>query len=609
MAEKAFGYRVIAPTGDGATDSAAYQAWVISNPRPTLFLTPNGNNFVITSPSNKVTSGDFRIEGNGVKMIQQYSALNPLINIERTMTTPQDTVTAISDVDFDISDTGLVSLSTRITLSVAANVANYPIGSFALLSSEDTAPHGGSAEGPRMGQVMRISKTDAVNGYIYFATTAWREDLYTTDIRITGLPTGETYINNLRLDIAAVSGEDIDLRRSPVVWVQNCVQPTLTNLDIIESPSIGIYVARAVGGVVANCKVRKVRFTSPTSDGSPSNSRLGYGIYMQACDGLAVRNNYFTNCRHGISDNWFDASAAGATPRHGGNMNILIANNVSAFTKAAGLDWHSSAIGNLMTGNIVYGARTDATGLGAGYQIRGESNVLIGNSDYDCEVGIQIFENTIDGTQDAYVIDHVSRSKKIGIVLDGHASSTRKLNANIIGGIFETKQVGAAAGVMVQARRAKVSFRGTTFKPRGQNGGNLFDLRGDTIVSGDVNYDPHNAAGTWAYQTTSGSNNDNRVAVHRDADDAAPGDAAYVITDNSPDVISYATTLTANRAVTFSCAGRKRVLIKRTADGAFDLTVAHSGSASPQVLAQNEAVELIVHGATVILASGVLELA
>jgi hypothetical protein len=604
MPGKNLAYRVIEPTGDGATDTAAYSAWLAVSPRPLLHLAPNGNNLVINSAPAVVSSGNFRIEGNGVTMVHQFSSA-PLLNVQRAMTSPQDTATIAEDVDHDISGTSVNTLSTRVTLTTAANVANYPVGSFVLLSSEDVAPHASAAENGRMGQVMRVAKIDAALGYVYFATTAWRTDLYTTDIRLTGLPTGETYINNLKFNIAAGSGEDIELRTSPVMWLENCVHPVVNNCDIIESASAGLVAFRCVGGEFANSKVRKIRFS--TGEGGPNNSRLGYGVFMASCDGFAVRDSFFTNCRHGVSANWRNASAAGATSRHGANHNILIADNIAAFTKGAGFDTHSDGVNNLMVGNVVYGARTDTTGLGCGYQLRGESNVMIGNSDYDCEVGIQVFENTIDGTQDAVIQGHTSRAKKIGMVFEGHASSTRKLNVNVIGGLFETKQIGSAAGVVVQATRSKVNFQGVTLKPRGQNGGKLFDMRGDVELSGDVVYDPHNAAGAWVYQATTGSNNNCRVTVKRDADDIAPGDAAYVVTDTVPDVISFATTLTADRAVTFSCNGRKRVLIKRSAAGAFNLNITHSGGV--QALVENEAAEFLVHGATVMMVSPVISLA
>lgn len=603
MAQGEFGYRTISPTGDEATDTAAMVAWSQASPRPKLWLSPATGKKLIINANFGMVTGDVWIEGNGVEIVHKFASA-PLINVQRTMTSPQDTVTAVDDVDHDISGTSTSVLVTRITLNIAANVANYPVGKYALLSSEDTVPQDSIG---RMGQVARIAKVDAVSGYVYFATTVWRSDLYTTDMRITLMPEGETYINNVRLNIEAASGETFDSRTNPVMWIQNCLFPRISNIDIIESASTGITLSRCLGGAVDLCKIRKIKF-STTDEGHPTNLRLGYGIYWTACEGTAFRNNYVGNARHGMTDNWTNAAAAGAVHRHGPNINCLISNNVVEFTRGACYDTHSSGINNLFTGNLAVGARSDDTGLGAGYQIRGEHNVLSGNTDYDCEVGIQVFENTIDGTQDTFISGHRSVAKKIGLVFDGHASSTRKLNVNIASSIFETKQVGTDPGLVVQSRRAKVNFQDVVFKPRGQNGGDLFSLLGDTITTGNIHYDPHNAAGTWDLQATSGSNNDNRVAVHRDADDAAPSDEAYVITDVSPDVITYSTTLTANRAVTVSCTGRKRVLVKRTAGGAFDLTVAHSGAASPQVLAQNEAVELIIHGSTVMLATAVIDI-
>lgn len=599
-----YGYRVITPSGDGATDTAAMLAWSQASPRPKLWLSPSTGKKLVIESNFGVLTGDYWVEGNGVEVVHK-NASAPLFNLVRTMASPQDTVVGVEDVDHDISGSSRNVLVTRAELSSIANVANYPVGSYVLLSSEDTVPQDSIG---RMGQVLRVAKIDAASGYVYFATTAWRSDLYTTDIRLTLMPVGETYINNLRLSIEAASGETLDNRTNPVIWVANCLFPRISNIDIIESCSTGITLSRCVGGSVSNIRVRKIRFTT-ADEGIPTNNRLGYGVYWTACNGTAIRDSYFANCRHAMTDNWTNASAAGATPRHGPNINCLIANNVAEFTRGAGFDTHSSGINNLFVGNLAMGARSDSSGLGAGFQIRGEHNVMIGNTDYDCEVGIQVFENTADGTEDTFISGHRSVAKKIGLLLEGHASSTRKLNVNIDGGSFETKQAGSAAGVVVQATRAKVNFRNTTIKPRGQNGGDILDLRGDTIVTGTVVYDPQNAAGTWDLQTTSGSNNDNRVTVHRDADDAAPGDAAYVITDVSPDVITFSTTLTANRAVTVSCTGRKRVLIKRTAAGAFDLTVAHSGTSSPQVLAENEAVEVLIHGATVMLVTAVISLA
>lgn len=606
MAQGEFGYRTISPTGDEATDTAAMVAWSQASPRPKLWLSPATGKKLIIGSNFGVVTGDYWIEGNGVEVVHKFASA-PLINVQRTMTSPQDTCTAVDDVDHDISGSSANVLVTRVTLTNVANVANYPVGSYTLLSSEDVSPHASASENGRMGQVLRVAKIDAASGYVYFASTAWRSDLYTTDIRLTLMPTGETYVNNLRLNIEAASGETFDNRANPVMWIQNCVQPRITNIDIIESASTGMTLSRCVGGEVSGCKIRKVKF-STASEGIPTNSRLGYAIYHTACDGMLIERNWASDCRHFITDNWTNASAAGAVHRHGPSMNMNIKGNVAWYTRGSGFDCHSSAVNNHFSGNLAVGARSDSTGLGTGYQIRGESNILTDNSDYDCEVGIQVFENTIDGTQDTFISGHRSVAKKIGLVFDGHASSTRKLNVNIASSIFETKQVGTDPGLVVQSRRAKVNFQDVVFKPRGQNGGDLFSLLGDTITTGNIHYDPHNAAGTWDLQATSGSNNDNRVAVHRDADDAAPGDAAYVITDVSPDVITYSTTLTANRAVTVSCTGRKRVLVKRTAGGAFDLTVAHSGAASPQVLAQNEAVELIIHGSTVMLATAVIDI-
>lgn len=606
MAQGEFGYRTISPTGDEATDTAAMVAWSQASPRPKLMLLPVTGKKLIIGSNFGMVSGDVWIEGNGVEVVHKFASA-PLINVQRTMTSPQDTVTAVDDVDHDISGSSANSLVTRITLNIAANVANYPVGSYALLSSEDVSPHASASENGRMGQVARVAKIDAASGYVYFASTVWRSDLYTTDMRLTLMPTGETYVNNLRLNIEAASGETFDNRTNPVMWVQNCVNPTLTNIDIIESASTGMTLSRCVGGVVSGCKIRKVKF-STDSEGIPTNGRLGYAIYHTACDGMLITRNWASDCRHFITDNWTNASASGAVHRHGPSMNMLIQGNTSWYTRGSGFDCHSSGVNNHFSGNLSVGARSDSSGLGTGYQIRGESNILTNNSDYDCEVGIQVFENTIDGTQDTFIAGHRSLAKKIGLVFDGHASSTRKLNVNISDSIFETKQVGTDPGLVVQSRRAKVNFQNVVFKPRGQNGGDLFSLLGDTITTGNIHYDPHNAAGTWDLQATSGSNNDNRVAVHRDADDAAPGDADYTVTDVSPDVITFATELTAARTVDFSCAGRKRVLIKRTAAGAFDLEVEHSGAASPQVLAENEAVELIVHGTTVMISSPVIDI-
>lgn len=602
MAQGEFGYRTISPTGDEATDTAAMVAWSQASPRPKLWLSPATGKKLIIGSNFGVVTGDYWIEGNGVEVVHKFASA-PLINVQRTMTSPQDTVTAVDDVDHDISGTSANVLVTRITLNIAANVANYPVGKYALLSSEDAVPQDSIG---RMGQVARVAKIDAASGYVYFATTVWRSDLYTTDMRITLMPEGETYINNVRLNIEAASSETFDNRTNPVMWIQNCLFPRISNIDIIESCSTGITLSRCLGGSVSNSLVRKIKF-STDAEGHPTNLRLGYGIYWTACEGTAFRNNYVGNARHGMTDNWTNATAAGAVHRHGPNINCLIENNVVEFTRGACYDTHSSGINNLFSGNLAVGARSDDTGLGAGYQIRGEHNVLSGNTDYDCEVGIQVFENTIDGTQDTSISGHRSVAKKIGLVFEGHASSTRKLNVNIASSIFETKQVGTDPGLVVQSRRAKVNFQDVVFKPRGQNGGDLFSLLGDTITTGNIHYDPHNAAGTWDLQATSGSNNDNRVTVHRDADDAAPGNAAYVVTDVSPDVITFSTALTADRAVTFSCTGRKRVLIKRTATGAFNLNVSHAGGT--QALVQDEAVELIVHGATVMLASAVIPLA
>lgn len=611
LAEKSFGYRVIAPTGDEATDTAAWHAWRNASPRPRLSLQPTGQKLVINSAGSPVTmsTGDVWIEGNGVEMVHKFGAGNPLIYVFRSMGPPftsQDTCVDVTDEDHDISGTGALVYVSRVQLTTPANVSLYPVGSFAMVTSEDVAPHGSSSEGPRMGQKMRIAKIDAVNGYVYLASTLWRSDLYTTDIRITAMPVGETRINNVRFSIEAASGEDIETRNVPVLWLENCVHPRLTNLEIIESASSGMYIANTLGGEISNCTIRKVRFGN--GEGAPSNSRAGYGIQGARIDGLRVVNNYFTMCRHGFSTNWTNSSASGATSRHGPCMNILIANNIAAYCKSGGLDLHSDGVNCMLTGNIVYGSRGDNTGGGYSYQMRGESNILMGNADYDCDHGPQIFENTIDGSQDIVVINHVSRSKKYALTFDGNNSSTRKLNAHVIGGIFESKQLGNAAG-MVYAEDAQVNFRGTIFRPKGQDGGTIFRIGtgGDTDISGDIVYDASAAAGDWTLLTTAGSGNSFTLKVKRDHVDGAGGNADYVVTDLSPDVISFATTLTADRAVTFDCDGRKTIIIRRTAGGAFNLNVTHSGGTL--ALAANRAAVFEVHGASVMLISPTITLA
>lgn len=610
LTDKRIGHRVLEPTGDGATDTAAFAAWLAASPRPPLSLSPTGQKLMLTTAPATVTSGDFRIYGNGVEIVQKYAtAGSPTINLQRSMTTPQSTVSAIENQDHDISATSTNTLVTRVALTTASDVSLYPLDSYVLVSSEDVAPHGATSENPRMGQVLRVAKVDAGSGFIYFATTLWRADLYTTDIRVTLMPTGETVIDGVRFSIEAAAGEDIETRTSSAIVLANCLHPSITNCDIIESCSTGMALTRCVLGDISNNKVRKIRAFGGTGEGALTNGRLGYGILLQACDGLRVGFNQFANCRHGITDNWLNASASGAVNRHGPNMNCLLVGNISSFTKGAGLDWHSSSVNCQLVGNRSFGARADSSAGGYGYQVRGEGNVMIGNADYDCEDGIQVFENTADGTQDIKIIDHTSHAKKRSLVLSGSSSSTRKLTCSVIGGVFETRQVGAAAGKMIQVERAKVNFRGTVLRPYGQNGGDLVTVigSGNADISGDVVYDPSRAAGTWALLSTTGTGNTFALRTRRDADDGAGADAAFVVTDTSSDVIVFPMTLTADRAVTFTCTGRKTVIIKRTASGAFNLNVTHSGGTL--ALAQDRGAVFEVHGALVMLVSPTITLA
>jgi hypothetical protein len=584
MAIKSVGWFVYEPiSGDNTSAWAA----AVATGRP-LWTINNGNKVQLASAPT-VGNRDFIVKTDpGV--IFETTANAIMFNIIRGLGTSY-AITALDNVEYDASEgDSITSTVTRLRLT-SGDGANIVVGDYYKIASEDVAPGGSSGENPRMGEIVQViaKETSGADVLVYLSTTVYREDLYVTTPTISRM-NGQDYVTDIqgmtfRMGDAGVAGA----WNLMAIWCEGSFNARI-DATILRGANSGIYLQSNYKPQI-KADIRHVQYQIGAIG--------GYGVWVSS-DNYGRYQVTGGRCRHLFTDNWAPGHT-GSVMKHGPMIGATVTGTAS-YCSGAGFDFHSSAYNCQMVNPTSIGNYEGRNqGLGAGIQLRGFKNRVIGAKTYNNEWGCQVFANSGTASDDLTVEGLESDDKKGSIIIDGQSALATRMMVRIKGG---TLRFQSARGVVIQD--ANVRFEDTVFMPKGQSGGVLLDLDGNNNIRGNIKCDLRDAAGAWTLADLSGTN---EVSVHTTSDDAdaTPGDAAYVVTDTTPDEVLFSTTLTADRAVTFSVQSRKRVLIRRTAAGAFNLNVSHAGGTL--ALAQNRAAWFTVRAGVVMLDSPTMTIA
>lgn len=578
MAIKSVGWFVYEPiSGDNTSAWAA----AVATGRP-LWVINNGNKVQLASSPN-VGNRDFIVKSDpGV--IFETTANIIMMNIIRGLGTAY-AVTALDNVEYDASEgDSIPSTVTRLTVT-SGDGANIVVGDYYKVASEDVAPGGSTGENPRMGEIVQViaKETSGADVLVYLSSTLYREDLYVTTPTISRM-NGQDYVTDLqgmtfRMGDAGVAGA----WNLMAIWCEGSFHAKI-DCTVLRGANSGIYLLSNYRPQV-KADIRHVQYQLGAIG--------GYGIWVGA-DNYGRYHVTGGRARHMFTDNWAPGHT-GSVIKHGPMIGATVTGTAN-FCSGAGFDFHSSAYNSQFVGVMSannYEGRNQ--GLGAGIQLRGFKNRAVGCKTFNNEWGCQVFANSGTASDDLTVEGLESDDKKGSIIVDGQSALSPRMLVRIKGG---TLRFNSGLGVLIQD--ANVKFEDTVFMPKGQSGGVLLDLDGNTNIRGTIKYEPRDLSGSWTLASSSGTN---EISVHTKSEDAdaTPGDAAYVVTDLTPDEVLFSTTLTADRAVTFSVQGRKKVLIRRTAAGAFNLNVSHAGGTL--ALAQNRAAWFDVRAGVVMLVS------
>ncbi len=374
------------------------------------------------------------------------------------------------------------------------------------------------------------------------------------------------------------------------LWCQGAFDPVF-DVEVERACALGMYL-------IGNYRSR-VRATIKYIHYNPSDARA-YGVWVTSGESYGRYEVSGSGARHLFTDNW-QTGNTGDIMRHGPHIGGRIT-GTGINCRGAAFDLHSSSVFcDLYDITSINNADGPHDGLSTGFQLRGYKNRVIGATTVGNEVGGQVFANTGTQADDLIVENHTSYDKKYSLYITGLSSLSPKLSAIVRNCSYHPK-----SNRVIRVAEAVIRCEDVFVRPEGQSGGAVFDLAGNADAYGNIKWVGDRAAGTWGLSISNGSNT---IAVTTKAEvaDAAPGDAAYTITDLTPEVVVFSTTLTANRLISTSVTGRKRVMIRRTAGGAFNLSIVHTGGTL--VLAQNQGVIVEIHGASVFLASPTIALA
>lgn len=477
-----FGYRVIEPTGVAATDTAAWQAALLAG---TPIWLANGGQPLRLNASTNLNDRSLIIEGNGTR-IEQTANIGP-VNLQFGLGTAY-TIASVADESHTYVAPGAAGtaatpgLVTKLTMTTPAQAGLLVPEQLYKLASDNVSPQAAASENGRMGEVVRVRAVNATTGEVWLHAPVWRSDLYTTGARISRM-NGQDH--RVRIKDVEFWGDDAGIAGNwtqPMIWLQGAVVPHV-DVAIERAFSTGIV---SLGNYLADvkAKIRRVHHDI-------NNGQIGYGIFVSA-DMLGRYTGQGSRMRHFAATNWTDGTT-GTDIRHGASIGTTFHDMTAEYCEGAGIDTHSDAVDCLITGCLSRRCFNGEGGLGAGFQLRGYRNVLEGCRSDECEVGVQVFENTDDGNDRCVVKDFVSNDKGAAVLLTGRSTSATQMRADIIGGVFSP-----GTGAAISASRATATVLDTLIRPRGQTGGAILDATNSAIIKGSARKDMSDAAGTWA---------------------------------------------------------------------------------------------------------------
>jgi hypothetical protein len=417
------------PTGV-ANSSTALQAWLDAIPAGGVGTLPVG-----TYRGSGLTCNGKSVTLNMLGTLVQASNAT-LLSIHGTWGTTI-TVSAVARVNRSVNT--FFRDQTQLTM---ASAPSWTPGDVIRVFSDDVMPGARPGDGTLESRTGEFATVFEVSGTTVYLSGTLR-DSYTTNIRAAKLDPFPVTVNGLTME---TPDSGMATWTSQLLDVEALIRPRINGLTIRQGCAVGAAFRGCYGYEIRNADIRFL-------NNDPDNSRYGYAILDNSCEGGLVDAPLVRNVRHAFTDDTNRIAAGTTSPAdYGKTRNAVIRNGRAFGVSGAAWDTHHCSEGNLFIGCRTWGSE-------AAHNLRGRDHQVVDCIAMNCRNGVQIIQESSAGWSYGH---HIVNCKTSGstyhsliitnLVRDG------QLTATVIGGRHWSR-----LATPFRASKVKVLIQGTQF--------------------------------------------------------------------------------------------------------------------------------------------------
>ena len=395
--------RAFGAKGDGITDDTAAIQGAIDVGR-TVFL-PKGR-YKVTRSLTENTDGVLKlVAADQAVLVQSEDVKTINVTIAYTDETTVTTLTAAATFDFGGGS------NSNVTSLLLPDASAFAVDDVVKVFSDDVAPGTGANE--RMGEHGIIGGKSG--NTLYLKSQLQLSGSYTSNIRIAKIGSSNVLISGVEFD-SATEG-DAALWDSDHVFIEGCNAPVLNSVKVVRGYGAAIVVKSCFNSLVSDLDVSGLL-------NDTANNRFGYAVKDHSSNGTLVTSPRVQKGRHAYTTAQTSLTAGSTdTASYGKTMFARVIGGQAFGVLGVAWDFHSDALKCEFLNCFAHGSVVGDTSEGAGFQLRGRNNRIIGGGAYGCQVGLNIFQDFDDANKDNYIEACELDGLATPVVVSGRASS------------------------------------------------------------------------------------------------------------------------------------------------------------------------------------------
>jgi hypothetical protein len=323
-----------------------------------------------------------------------------------------------------------------------ASAPSWTAGDVIRVFSDDILVGGRAGDGTLESRTGEFATVFEVSGTTVYLSGTLR-DSYTTNIRAAKLNTFSVTVNGLTVETPDAG---MATWTSQLLDVEALIRPRINGLTIRQGCAIGAIFRGCYGYEVRNADIRYL-------SNDPDNSRYGYAILDNSCEGGLIDAPLVRDVRHGFTDDTNRIAASTTSPSNYGKSRNAVIRNGRAFG-VSGAAWDSHHCGE---GHLYIGCRT--WGAEAAHNLRGRDHQVVDCLAVNCRNGIQVMQEASGAHSYGHrIVNCQTSNSTYNAVTIFNLSRDGQTTATVIGGRHWSR-----LAAPFRASKAKVIVQGAQF--------------------------------------------------------------------------------------------------------------------------------------------------